>query len=83
MGHSQVKLKMFNYAKHLRFYQVMFKYQNKTWTQEFPIMVCMITWYLYQQQIELFELVVTAPENDFEKCSNDPFKKARSNCSGA
>lgn len=26
--------------------------------------------------------MVTAPENHFEKCSNDPFKKAQSNCSG-
>lgn len=48
-------------------------------------MVCMLskTWYLYQRQIKPFELVVTAPENHFEKCSNDPFERARSNCSGA
>lgn len=26
--------------------------------------------------------MVTAPENHFEKCSNDPFQKAQSNCSG-
>lgn len=84
MGHSQVKHEMFNYAKRFEILSGYVQVAKQNTAQRIPHHGLRVKHGICTSgRFKPFELVVTAPENHFEKCSNDPLERARSNCSGA